>query len=194
MKNNPKKTESVMNDWESLVSAGVMAREYKDNSQWTLGDLALLVRRNFGAGSLNDFSKAIGVNKNTILRYRRVSELWEPKDRVEILSHRHHMILALRSDRKEWLERAAEGVWSVEELRLRLKKDATGIEDKVKVGSILMTATEWEMILKWFGMCIENPNNLKEITSEDSELIERIKKKVTKLRDMEKTHFEESKK
>jgi hypothetical protein len=179
-------------DWETLVSVGVQAREAKDNSQWLLGDLAMQVEKSYGKDSLGKFSADIGVNKNTLNRYRSVSKVWKPSERVEVLSHRHHMVLSSREDRLEWIEKAAENMWSVEELKIRLTKSEQGIEDKVKVGSMLLRKDEWETILKWFAMCLDNPEAMKQITEKDNVLVEKIRKKVDKLKELEKFDYENS--
>jgi hypothetical protein len=179
-----------IHEWEELVSAGIEARESKDNSQWVIGDLAVLVAKNYGTSALEDFSKTIGINKNTVLRYRAVSKVWLPTEREYSLSHRHHMILCSRDDRYEWLEEAASNQWSVEELRLRLKKEELNIPDKVKVGSILFRRDEWERILKWFGLCLDNPNTMSQLDDEDTKIVEKIKNKVVKLISMEKDDYD----
>ena len=83
-------------------------------------------------------------------------------------------------------------MWSVEELKIRLTKSEQGIEDKVKVGSMLLRKDEWETILKWFAMCLDNPEAMKQITEKDNVLVEKIRKKVDKLKELEKFDYENS--
>lgn len=176
--------------WEELVSSGVSAREAKDNSQWLLGDLALQVEKNYGKDSIGKFGGDIGVNKNTLQRYRTVSKIWKPSERIDILSHRHHMVLASREDRLEWIERAADSMWSVEELKIRLTKKESGIDDKVKVGSMLLRKDEWELFLKWFALALDNPASVGQIKEMDNELVQKVKNKIEKLRELEKFDYE----
>lgn len=58
--------------WEQLVSTGMVAREYKDLSQWILGKLALAVDTAYGDNAIGKFASEIGVNINTLQRYRWV--------------------------------------------------------------------------------------------------------------------------
>jgi len=57
---------------EQLVSTGMVAREYKDLSQWILGKLALAVDTAYGDNAIGKFASEIGVNINTLQRYRWV--------------------------------------------------------------------------------------------------------------------------
>lgn len=183
-------SNKIMDSWEDFISAGLEARSMKDNSCWIIGDLALKVADEFGPSVLENFSVEIGIPKSTVLRYRAVSKVWKPDERIDLLSHRHHLILASREDRLEWLKKAADEGWSVENLRLRLKKEDTGIPENVKVGSILFRRDEWERILKWFGLCLENPNTMSQLDNEDNKIVEKIKNKIVKLVSMEKADYE----
>ena len=186
----PKQQSKMEGSWEELVSAGVTAKEMSDNSAWVIGDLAVKVSQLYGSDALEKFATDINVSKATIKRYRSVSMAWKPSDRIGALSHRHHMLLTSREDKKEWLERAADESWSVENLRIHLKKLSMDIPETVKVGSILFRRDEWEHILKWFALCIDNPELFKKMDKMDNEIVTKIKNKVTKLIEMEKSDYE----
>ena len=106
--------------WEEAVSRGMELREAKDNSQWDLGDLALEVDAVYGQDSIGKFSNEILINKKSLQQYRRVASAFPPNKRSKYLSHRHHMILAPRKDRFEWLERAHDGNLTVSQLERAL--------------------------------------------------------------------------
>ena len=178
------------NSWEELVSAGLTAKERADNLTWVIGDLALQVVATYGTDALDSFATEINVAKSTVKRYRSVSGKWKPAERFEILSHRHHMLVSNRQDRVELLTRAADEGWSVEHLRLHLKKETENIPEKVKVGSILFRRDEWERILKWFALLIDDPTALAKTDKYDALIVEKINKKVDKLIDMEKADYE----
>lgn len=106
--------------WEEAISTGVELRRLKDNSQWELGDLALTVEGAYGTDAIGKFANEIGLNKKSLQQYRRVSQAFEPKHRVELLSHRHHLILTPRPDRLEWLKKCADDSWSTLQLTREL--------------------------------------------------------------------------
>ena len=102
--------------WEEAVSKGMELREVKDNVQWELGDLALEVDTAYGQDSIGKFSNDIGINKKSLQQYRRVSTAFPLETRIAYLSHRHHLILAAREDRLEWLKKAADNNWTTTQL------------------------------------------------------------------------------
>lgn len=106
--------------WEEAVSRGMELRSAKDNSQWDLGDLALEVRSVYGKDSLGTFANEILINKKSLQQYRRVSAAFPPKQRSPYLSHRHHMLLAAKEDRLQWLKRAEENNLTVTQLEREL--------------------------------------------------------------------------
>lgn len=106
--------------WEEAVSRGMELRSAKDNSQWDLGDLALEVRSHYGKDSLGKFANEILINKKSLQQYRRVSAAFPPNSRSPYLSHRHHMLLAARPDRLEWLKKSEENNLTVTQLEREL--------------------------------------------------------------------------
>lgn len=106
--------------WEEAVTKGQELRAAKDNSQWDLGDLSLEVDSVYGQDSLGRFANEIGMNKKSLQQYRRVSAAYPPETRSPYLSHRHHLILAPRKDRFEWLEKAHDNNFTVTQLEREL--------------------------------------------------------------------------
>lgn len=90
--------------WEEAVSTGLELREAKDNSQWLLGDLALKIEKVYGVDSIGKFAIDININKNSLQQYRRVSRAFPPTTRSQLLSHRHHLILAGSEERFKLLK------------------------------------------------------------------------------------------
>ncbi len=103
---------------EDCITRGMELRERKDNIAWELGDLAIMVREEFGKKYLSEFSKGIGIEVGTIRRYRDVSKAYEPKIREEFrkLSWSHFREVAAHEDRYNLLCRAHDENWSVEKL------------------------------------------------------------------------------
>lgn len=105
--------------WEEAVSIGLQLREGKDQSQWRLGDLALQVEKVYGVDSLGKFATEININKKSLQQYRRVSNAFPPEKRSQILSHRHHLILAGQEKRFELLKECEEQNITTSQLELR---------------------------------------------------------------------------
>lgn len=101
-------------DWETYVSTGLVAREFKDVSQWVLGKLALGIEKDYGGDSLGKYATAIGVNYKTLQRYRWVVKHFpeikvsEPKP----LPFYVYEAVANTKNPQEWIERAVEHDWS----------------------------------------------------------------------------------
>ncbi len=163
-------------DWEELVSSGIIAMELRNQTQWVLGDLALEVEKQYGRDSLGQYATAIGVKRATLARYRSVSKAWPPEGRIDMLSHRHHMILAAKEDKRELLEKCADNEWSTEKLLIELRKKKLGIENEPAT-SVLLKKTELETIIRWFTWVLDTAyiQNLSDI---DNQLIEKIKNRL----------------
>jgi hypothetical protein len=118
-------------NWEEAVSIGMELRNMKDNSQWDLGDLGARIDKDYGGDSLGKFANEIGINKKSMQQYRRVSLAFPKSKRIDLLSHRHHLILAAREDRNKWLKKAADNTWTVRQLQRELKMAEVPEEEQV---------------------------------------------------------------
>ena len=117
-----------LTNWEELVSAAMIAREDKDNSQWELGDIALQVSTVYGKDSLGKFASEIGVARSTLYQYRKVSKIFPSNMRVERLSHRHHCKATASIDPYTMLDRADKNNWTSEQLALMIKEEPKVVE------------------------------------------------------------------
>jgi hypothetical protein len=103
-----------LHTWEEFVSCGLIAREFKDVSQWVLGKLALGIEKDYGTDALGKYAVAIGVNFKTLQRYRWVVrhfpevKISEPKP----LPFYVYETVANTSDPQKWISRAIENDWS----------------------------------------------------------------------------------
>ena len=68
--------------------------------------MALEVEVKYGQGDLQRYAKAIGMEHGTLENYRRVARAYEKSRRRENLSFTHHVEVAARPDRLDWLARA----------------------------------------------------------------------------------------
>lgn len=108
--------------WEELISAGMEIREAKDNTQWKLGDLSILVVSAYGTDSLGKFATEVGLARSTIYQYRKVSETFPSDTRIPRLSHRHHTKASNSDDPIKWIEMADANNWSSERLAVEISK------------------------------------------------------------------------
>lgn len=131
-------------EWESIVSAGIEAQSRMDGGRWVIGDLALLVQKEYGQGSVEQFARDIKVELPSVRNYRTVSAFWSRENslRSEILttmpnlswSHfRTAMQLKDMEAATDFLHEAAANDWSVEACRLELKRRAGKPEPPMKL-------------------------------------------------------------
>ena len=102
--------------WEEFVSAGVMARELKDMSQWFIGELATGIEKKYGEDSLGKYAREIGVNPKSLAEYRRVVKKWPRYKRLRYMSFSHHQRVLKANDPEEVLEMAHDNDWSIKQL------------------------------------------------------------------------------
>jgi len=119
--------------WEEAVSIGLELREGKDLSQWRLGDLALQVEKAYGVDSLGKLAIDININKNSLSQYRRVSKAFPPETRSQVLSHRHHLILAGQEDRFKLLKQCEEENTTTSQLEMRYSRNPQTTIDRKEV-------------------------------------------------------------
>src|SRR6266480_6129957 len=105
-------------NWGRLVAEGRQARGAADAGRWRIGNLASLVAKQYGSGSLQQFADDIGETYSTVRRYRWVYKAYDPsvRFRFQQLSFSHFQVVAGLPDRVKWLERAESGCWSVDQL------------------------------------------------------------------------------
>ena len=103
-------------DWETYVSWGQVLRTYKDASQWALGDLALGIEKKYGDDAIGKYARDIGINKKSLMEYRRVADRYQRTKRLSYLSFSHHQ-RALKAEKPlEILEMAHDESWSIKQL------------------------------------------------------------------------------
>jgi hypothetical protein len=101
-------------DWEQFVSTGLVAREYKDFSQWILGRLALGVTTKYGENVLGKFAFEVGLNLKTMQRYRWVVKNFpkvQADDTKRLPFYAYEAMVTLENP-QEWIDRAASEDWS----------------------------------------------------------------------------------
>jgi hypothetical protein len=159
--------------WPDLVQEGISARRDRDGAQWRLGDLALEVETSYGGGELERYAEEIGLEYDTLRRYRDVSRAYVFATRVANLSFSHHRQVAARPDRLEWLQRADAGGWSVR----RLQEAAPALE--AGAGSLDSAAIDDLAIL--YGQLLRR-GHLEAAVALAPELTRRLKAEIAELR------------
>ena len=70
--------------WIELAQRATDARENMDSGRWTLGDIALEVKKDYGANSFGKFADEIDIHEKTLRDYRAVSAFYEKSARADI--------------------------------------------------------------------------------------------------------------
>jgi len=143
--------EQAVSSWEDAVIAGLELREAKDNSQWRLGDLALLVEKAYGVDSLGKFAIDINIPKKSLQQYRRVSNAFPPHARSKILSHRHHLILAAQENRYALLKECEEQNITTSQLEMRYSRNP---QSKIVRKEVLVCEKCGKLIVKANNICL----------------------------------------
>jgi hypothetical protein len=126
--------------WEDFVSLGLIAREYKDKSQWILGRCALSIETKYGDNTLNKYAKEIGLDVKTLQNYRWVVKIYltedsEFKPSPKLPFKLYETVATMKPDeRKEFLEQADDNNFSIEKARIeRKKKEGKPIHPAFKI-------------------------------------------------------------
>jgi hypothetical protein len=116
-------------DWETFVSMGMVAREWKDASQWVLGKLALGVEKIYGLDAIGKYANEIGINKKTLQRYRWVVKHF-PKVKAgtqKQLPFYAYEAVANTDDPSKWIDRAIDKDWTPGRLLREVQSYKTGV-------------------------------------------------------------------
>jgi len=116
--------KSVMehqSQWNRLVSKGLEVREQRDGAQWELGDLAGEIDKDYGQDSIGKFAQQINMAGKTLRNYRIVSRTFK-KEQRNYLSFSHYAHLTTVSNPMEWVYKARDNEWSVDQLASELRK------------------------------------------------------------------------
>lgn len=111
-----------LDSWEAHTSAWMAYREDLTRNQFTLGLIASSVETNYGDGSIRKFAKELKENPETVYLYREVyRKCYQFWNRFQNLSWTHFAAIAKTTlqelDRERMMEAAADGDWSVRELK-----------------------------------------------------------------------------
>ena len=114
--------------WEDFISAGIVARTYKDKAQWVLGNLSLGIENKWGEDRMGRYAKEIGVAVTSLRVYRWVVKKFRESNPDFIPPEKTpfsvlQAVANLPNDAREsLLERAEIDDMSVEHVRIEVKK------------------------------------------------------------------------
>src|SRR3990167_2801593 len=112
-------------NWEEYLILGLEAREQRDNSSWTLGDLSGEISTEYGEDTIGKFAYGIGVDRKTLMNYRTTAATFSPemREKYRRLSFSHFACLTATAKPEAYLEKADNENMSVESLRNLIKED-----------------------------------------------------------------------
>jgi hypothetical protein len=112
-------------DWEEAVLEWEETDKLEAQVQWRRGDIALALKPVYGEHTLDKFAETVGVDYDTIHRYRQVAKAYEYPTRIGNLSWSHHQCICIRENRLEWLQKASEArpKWSVSQMLEEIAAD-----------------------------------------------------------------------
>jgi len=140
--------------WEDIVSLGLVAREYKDKSQWVLGKCALFVETKYGESNTDKYAKEIGVDAKTLQNYRWVVKSYlkddpEFKPSSKLPFKLYETVATMpKEERTKFLEQADDNNFSIERARVeRKKKEGKPIHPAFSLG-YCKTHDKWWFVPK----------------------------------------------
>lgn len=117
--------------WEMSIGAGLQAHEDMDAGRWRIGDLALLIGKQYGEHRIEDFAKSIKVEVGRVKEYRTVCHFWQKSVRTDILeacpnATYSHLRIAMRLKNlqaaMDFVDECSANDWTAEFARLELNK------------------------------------------------------------------------
>jgi len=149
-------TEPAETGWQAVCDAARSAAADEGMNRWLIGDLALLVDKQYGRNRIGEFAVQANMPVSTVKQYRRVSSFYENDTRVsfENLSYTHfRSAMALKDDAVTVLTEAASNQWTTERLTVEVAarrgkkitaKKLLDVEAEIRGGSLLNgTLTLW---------------------------------------------------
>lgn len=103
---------------QQLVDAGKAIVSRDEGCKWELGRVASRWHQSYARGRTDaDYAKMVGTSQQTVMTRRQVWERFQGSNSSLNLSWTHYRTALDWDDADEWLERAAEKSWSVQEMQ-----------------------------------------------------------------------------
>lgn len=105
---NQEDFSNIVEEYKLLILEG-------ERNIWDRADRAHKIANEYG--KLKEFAEEVGENYGTLKQYSYVAKQYEKQFRYEMLSFRHHMVVAHKEDRYALLQKAVENNWTTAELQ-----------------------------------------------------------------------------
>jgi len=141
-----------------------------DLRRWRVGDRAILIEKQYGEHTLDDFARDIGMNKNTVYGWRRVAEFYPEVVRRTILNAFPNLTYAYYKDALRcgdldlaitWLEKVSAEGWSADQAAYKLTvarekgiNDGGNVAEEDNETNKPIEGTVSERIYKAGGKCV----------------------------------------
>lgn len=111
--------------WESIISLANSSENDMTSRRWLIGDLALLVKKEYGKNRIADFATKANLARSTVSQYRTVSSFYPPEVRQEFetLSYSHfRCAMRLKERAFSFLDEAASNQWTIEQSQIKAQE------------------------------------------------------------------------
>lgn len=135
-----------------LCEAGRLARANMDDGCWVIGDLALLVKKEYGENRIGEYAKEILQPVAQVKEYRTMARFWKKSARTDFLTLEgisySHLKLAKRLKKFEaaadFVRECSDHLWTVEKAAIELDKRLGKPEPPVKLLDAIATVRQVE--------------------------------------------------
>lgn len=119
-------------DMETFISSATTARALNDLSNWILGRLSLGLAVSYGADSLGQFAKEIGVPKASLAVYRWVAEAFknELDTDLTLAPYSYYRLAAGTTDPMHWIQKSLDDELTYEALKYLIDESKGRIKDE----------------------------------------------------------------
>jgi len=111
--------------WESIVTLANSSESDITARRWLIGDLGLLVQKEYGKNRLNDFATKANLARSTVSQYRNLSSFYpsEVRQEFETLSYSHfRCAMRLKEKAFSFLEDCSANSYTVEQAQIEVTK------------------------------------------------------------------------
>jgi hypothetical protein len=135
--------------FETWTALGAKIALHRNASAWWLGDWLVYGREKYGRRYKNAIA-ATGLDYQTLRNYAVVARRFAPSRRRDNLTFQHHAELAALTDELQdyWLDRAAAGRWSKQDLRRRVRA-ALGAGDRGATAVVVRLPVDADRERRW---------------------------------------------
>ncbi len=113
------KLESL--NYDEICEVGREARNLRDFSNIVIGRLALSVEKKYGETTLKDFANNLQMDVSTVSQYRWVASKFPEARSYNGLSYSYFRLAAGTQEPQEWIKKAVDNNWNVNQFRKKIK-------------------------------------------------------------------------